>query len=224
MTPPPVSGNPPPKKKGNAVPVQRSASQQAALDKQQAAADLTAQNAKAKAADQQLAQIVNLLIAGHSYESIAAGIGASADDVEKMVTAGAARFVRTQPALRTYVRNFVGSKITKMIEVNWAEATDPKAVDRLANQDRVLKMLDRLAKLHGADAPIQSEVKVEAAPETVEAMVKALAARQGQAYDENVFDVDTDVFDVEVLEDAAQEELDQASADVEVPQPDDEDL
>lgn len=148
-----------------------------------------------------LAQIVNLHLAGFSLADIGAQIGATADEVDRMLTQDAARYVRNQPALRAYVRNWVSSKYMTMIEADWPEASDPNAKERLENQDRVMRMLDRMAKLHGAEVPSQSEVKVDAAPEAVERLVAALAAGQGLGYDANIFDV----VDADVVEDAVTE-------------------
>ena len=74
----------------------------------------------------------------------------------------------------------------------------------LEHQDRALRILDKMAKLHGAEAPVQSEVKVESAPEAVEKLVSALAAQQGLGYDVGVFDV----VDAEVVEDAVSQSAD----------------
>jgi hypothetical protein len=171
--------------KHKAVPLVRTPSQKKAIAKKQAA-DEAAALEKANAA--RLAQIVNLHIAGFSLAEIGAQIGASAAEIDRMLTADAARYVRNQPALRTYIRNWVSKKYTTMIEADWEAASDPTHRDKLENQDRVVRILDRMAKLHGAEMPVQSEVKVDAAPEAVEALVSALAAGRGLAYDTSIFD------------------------------------
>src|ERR1700751_2145238 len=174
--------------------------------------------AATKAAKQQLdhanavrlAQIVNLHLAGMSLGEIGAQIGATADEGDRMLAPDAARYVKSQPALRVYVRNYISSKYTELLDAVWDDATDKTSSGKvnvggfdlkLASQDRAIKILDRMAKLHGADAPVQQGVKVDAAPETVENMVKILAARSGQAYDDSVFDV----VDAELVEDAVDE-------------------
>jgi hypothetical protein len=136
-----------------------------------------------------LAQIVNLHIAGYSLAEIGASIGASAQEVDRMLQEDTARYVRTQPALRTYVRNWVSERYTQLLDAVWEDATDKHGKEKLEHQDRALRILDRMAKLHGAEAPTQTEVKVEAAPEAVEQLVAALAAAQGLGYDVDVFDV-----------------------------------
>lgn len=161
-------------------------------------ANAAAKQALEQANAQRLAQIVNLHIAGYSLTEIGASIGATADEVDRMLSLDAARYVRSQPALRTYVRNWVSERYTKMLDANWDKAVDKTAPDRLENQDRVLRVLDSMRKLHGADAPTQTEVKVEAAPEAVEKLVSALAAGQGLGYDVDVFD---DVVDADWSED-----------------------
>lgn len=161
-------------------------------------ANAAAKQALEQANAQRLAQIVNLHIAGYSLTEIGASIGATADEVDRMLSLDAARYVRSQPALRTYVRNWVSERYTKMLDANWDKAVDKTAPDRLENQDRVLRVLDSMRKLHGADAPTQTEVKVEAAPEAVEKLVSALAAGQGLGYDVDVFD---DVVDADWAED-----------------------
>lgn len=148
-----------------------------------------------------LAQIVNLHIAGYSLSQIGAAIGATADEVDRLLQADAARYVRSQPALRVYVRNWVSERYTRLLEAVWDEATDKTHREKLENQDRALRILDRMTKLHGAEAPVQSEVKVEAAPEAVEKLVQALAAGQGLGYDTSIFDV----VDAEVVHDAHDE-------------------
>lgn len=161
--------------------------------------------AQTKAQEQaaQLAQIVNLHIAGYSLAQIGASIGATADEVDRLLTTETARYVRSQPALRTYVRNWASEKYTQLLDAVWAEATDRNHPEKLENQDRAVKIIDRMVKLHGAEAPVQSEIKVEAAPEAVEKLVSALAAGQGLDYDLSVFD--GDVVDAEVISDAVDE-------------------
>jgi hypothetical protein len=182
-------------RKGAAVPLVRTPKQTKALE---ARAEKQTLEAAAKANAARLAQIVNLHIAGFSLADIGASIGASADEVDRLLTQDAARYVRSQPALRTYVRNWISSKYMTMIETDWAQATDPKHGEHLEHQDRVMRMLDGMRRLHGADAPVQSEVKIDAAPEAVEKLVAALAATQGLGYD-------MDIFDADVVEDALAE-------------------
>jgi hypothetical protein len=66
-------------------------------------------------------------------------------------------------------------------------------------------------------------VKVDAAPEMVEAMVEVLSRQKGQGYDDSIFDV----IDAEVVTDAhdqAVDALEEASLNVPVPTEDDEDF
>lgn len=184
--------------KHKAVPVVRTQAQVRAAARAEAKAEAMALE-KANAA--RLAQIVNLHIAGFSLAEIGASVGASADEIDRLLTNDTARYVRNQPALRTYVRNWISKKYMTMIEADWDEATDKNSSEKLENQDRVMRMLDRMAKLHGAEMPVQSEVKVEAAPEAVEKLVQALAAGQGLGYDESIFDV----VDAEVVSEASDE-------------------
>lgn len=150
----------------------------------------------------QLAQLVNLHIGGWSLTEIGNALGMSADEVDRLLASESARYVRSQPALRVYVRNWISDKFTSMIEADWEAATSKKDPTKLEHQDRVIRMLDRMARLHGADAPTQTEVKVEAAPEAVEALVNALAAGKGMGYDTDIFD---DVIDAEVVHEAAEQ-------------------
>lgn len=205
--------------KGAATPLVRSRKQSRALAKRAEEQSLAAAE-KAHAA--RLAQIVNLHIAGFSLAEIGAAVGASAEEIDRLLTADAARYVRSQPALRTYVRNWISKHYTKMLEADWDAASDATHRDKLENQDRVLRILDRMAKLHGAEAPTQQEIQVSAAPEAVERLVAALAAGQGLGYDESVFDV----VDVEVVEDAVSQvdaALEVSRNAVEQPQEGDED-
>ena len=160
-----------------------------------------------------LAQVVNLHLAGYSLADIGAAIGASAEEVDRMISTDATRYVRSQPQLRTWVRNWTSGKYTELLEAVWAEASAkadaipegrtapvPHKV-RMDSQDKALRILDSMRKLHGADAPTQTEVKVEAAPEAVEALVRSLSRDQGLDYDETVFDV----VDAEVVHDAVEQ-------------------
>lgn len=174
---------------------------EAALTPQQKAAATRAANKREaerleKAKAQRLAQVVNLKIAGYSFEDIGQSIGATAKEVEAMLAQDVARYVRSQPALRVYVRDWVSSKYTKMLDAVWDEATDKDHPKKLEHQDRAMRILDSMRKMHGADLPVQSEVKIETAPEAVEKLVSALAASQGMGYD-------TNIFDAEVIEDEA---------------------
>lgn len=154
-----------------------------------------------RAESKKLAQIVNLHLAGYSLSDIGDAIGSTSEEVEAMLTKDTAKYVRTQPALRAYVRNFVSGKYTKLLEANWDEATDPSAPRQLEAQDRSIKILERMAKLHGAEMPVQSEVKLDAAPEAVDKLINALASGQGYGYDDSVFDV----VDAEIVHDAVTE-------------------
>lgn len=168
------------------IPVVRSAKQR------KAAARAAAKRAEAEALrtqGQRLAQIVNLHIGGYSFADIAISIGATEAEVERLLMTETARYVRTQPALRIYVRNFVSEKYTKLLDNVWDRAMDEKHEANLDAHDRALKILNNMAKLHGAAAPTQTEVTVDAAPDAVERLVAALASAQGQGYDEAIFDV-----------------------------------
>lgn len=194
------------KGKGAAKALKRSKKQVELTVAQEAAArekaEAEAQKLREKAAAQRLAQIVNLHIGGMSLAEIGAEIGATADEVDRMLQNDAQRYVRSQPALRVYVRNFVSKHYADMLEVNLPIALDPTHAEKLDHQDRNIKILDKMARLHGAEAPIQSEVKVEQAPEAIDRIVAALASQGGlSTYDADVFDLDED--DVtEVIEDA----------------------
>lgn len=208
------------------IPVKRTKKQQAAAERaareKQEAHDLAVQQTAAKEHAARLAQVVNLHIAGFSLAEIGASIGASADEVDRMLANDTQRYVRNQPALRTYVRNFVSGKYTSLLEAVWDEATDKTHPHKLENQDRALRILDRMARLHGAEAPVQSEVKVDAAPEAVEALVNALAQGHGLGYDVDVFDVE--VISDETVHEAVQQThaaLESSSHEVEQPQPED---
>lgn len=193
-----------PVKKG-AVPLKRTKKQIAAQQKRaeadEAARELAIQQGAQKARAAQLAQIVNLMIGGFSITDVAASIGATVPEVERMLAEETQAYVRTTPALRTYVRNFVSGKYIELLEAVIHEATDRNHGQKLENSLQAVRILERMARLHGADAPTQSEVKIEAAPEAVDRIVKALAAQEGLGYDESIFD-DPDIIDVEVVHDA----------------------
>lgn len=175
-----------------AAPLVRSKRQQQAVVKRAeedaAAAALAAARTVTQQRAAQLAQIVNLHIGGYSLEAIGAAIGASADEVDRMLANETARYVKTQPALRTYVRNFVSGKYSELLDAVWTEATDRKHPEKLDNQDRALKILNNMARLHGAEAPTQTEIKVEQAPEAIDNLVQRISAAQGMGYDVSVFD------------------------------------
>jgi hypothetical protein len=148
-----------------------------------------------------LAQMVNLHIGGFSLDQIGQAIGCSAAEVDRMLSQDVGRYVRSQPALRVYVRNFISEKYLGLLDSVYAQATDETNNRQLDYQDRALRVLKEMARLHGAEMPVQSEIKVDAAPEAVEKMVEALAGRAGLAYDASIFDV----IDAEVIEDARTE-------------------
>lgn len=181
-----------PASKKNAVPLVRTKRQQRAsqaqAEKAQQAADLAQAQTAAQTRAATLAQIVNLHIGGYSLEAIGAAIGASADEVDRMLANETQRYVKSQPALRTYVRNYVSGKYSELLDAVWDEATDKKHPEKLDNQDRAIKILKDMARLHGAEAPTQTEVKVESAPEAIDQLVQRISAAQGMGYDMNVFD------------------------------------
>lgn len=169
------------------------------------------EQALARVEAQRLAQIVNLYIAGYSFDAIGAATGHTAAEIDRMLAKDTARFVKNQPALRNFVKSWISERYTTLLDTSWPIATDERHPKMLEAQDRALKVLDRMAKLHGAEAPSQTEVKVETAPEAVEALVQRIAAQQGYGYDMTVFD-ETAVFDTvaevvdgEVVHEAAQQ-------------------
>lgn len=194
--------------KGKAQALKRTARQQAVTKKAaaaQAAQDLREED---KAAAQQLAQMVNLVIAGHSLAAIGASIGKSADEVEQMLVRESGRYIRTQPALRAYARSLISEKTAGLLEATYDQAIDTKRPDQLDYVASVQKTLRDLARLHGADAPTQTEVTVGASDETVEALVATLAQGKGLAYNDDVFDLDPD--DVEEIVEASHREVEAA--------------
>lgn len=193
-------------------------------DEQREAHDRAVAEQKAEAQRQQLekanavqlAQIVNLHLAGYSLAEIGLTIGATEREVDRMLTKDTARYIKNQPALRTYVRNFISSQYMDLLAPVLPKAKDPSDPLFLESQDRALRTLDRMAKLHGAEAPVQKEITIESAPEAVEKLVAALADRSGLGYDESIFD--EDVMDAELVDDAVAEShaaLEAASAAVE---------
>lgn len=206
--------------KGAAVPLVRTPKQQQALEKQAAAELAKQQQLAEQAAAARLAQIVNLHIAGFTLAQIGAEIGATAQEVDRMLATDAQRYIRSQPALRTYVRNWVSAKYSDLLESVWDEATDKNHPQKLENHDRAQRVLAQMAKLHGAEAPTQAEVSVDAAPEAVEKLVAALSKAQGVGYNTDIFDLDDeDVTEVGAeIHDTAHAALEQASNHVGEPQ------
>jgi len=188
------------KPKGKALAITKTPAQKAA-ETQRAKREQAAALERANA--QRLAQIINLTISGHSLADIAIATGSTVDEVERLLTTDMSRYVRSQPALRVYVRNFISSKYAKLLEADWKDATVDDPTDyrkKLEHQDRVLKILREMDRLHGAAAPTQSEIKVDAAPEAVEALVNRLSSAQGLGYDAAIFDV----VDAEVVHEAVE--------------------
>lgn len=225
-----------PPAKGKARPLVRTkrqvATTVAADEAAKAKAEKDAQALRDKESAARLAQIVNLHIAGISLAEIGASIGATADEVDRMLQQDAQRYVRSQPALRIYVRNYISKQYADLLGVDMPVALDPLHEEKLEHQDRVIKILDKMAKLHGAEAPVQSEVEVKAAPESIDQMVAALSAQAGRAYDVNVFDDDDEeIYDAEVEEvgvddlvSATTKALEVSGNAVEDDQPDDEEF
>lgn len=185
-----------PQAKKGGVPMVRSGKQIAAARRaaERAEAERLAAEAKTAADDhnKRLAQIVNLYIGGYSLSQIGGAIGATEAEVDRMLNHETARFVKNQPALRVFVRNFISEKYLGLLEAVHDQAVDtghPKQLEYVAAANKVLAQMGRL---HGAEAPTQAEVKVESAPEAVEAVVRAIAAAQGRGYDTDIFDLDED--------------------------------
>lgn len=174
-----------------ARPLKRSAAAQrraeALAEKQAAEKELAAAQTAAQAQAAMLAQIVNLHIAGYSLAAIGTAIGATEAEVDRMLTRETARYVKNQPSLRVYVRNFLSEKYLGLLEAVWDEATDKMHAEKLENQAQALRILNSMGRLHGAEAPTQSEVKVEAAPATVDDLVSRISAAQGLGYDADIF-------------------------------------
>lgn len=212
------------KKKGAQPAVVLTEQQKAARETARAEARAEQQRqALEKANALQLAQIVNLHLAGYSLSEIGLSIGATEREVDRLLTQNTARYIKNQPSLRAYVRNYISGQYLELLGPVMPKATDPSDPLFLESQDRALRTLDRLAKLHGAEAPVQKEVTIEAAPEAVEKLVAALADRSGLGYDESIFDgeFEEDVADAVEQQHAA---LEAASAEVERPSEGDDSL
>lgn len=160
----------------------------AKIERDRLGAEAAERETAAKAAAARLAQVVNLTIAGFSYEEIGAQIGATPAEIEQMLERDAARFVRSQSSLRTWVRKFVSGKYLGMLDSVYEEAVDKQNKDQLEYQLAAVRVLERMTKLYGADMPTQAEIKVEAKPEAVERLVQQLAAGEGLGYDTSIFD------------------------------------
>jgi hypothetical protein len=178
------------------VPMVRSKKQIEAARKAAERAEAERLAAESKTAAQEnakrLAQIVNLHIGGYSLAQIGAEIGATEAEVDRMLMSETARYVKTQPALRTYVRNFISEHYLALLEAVHDQAVDqghPKQLEYVAAANKVLAQMGRL---HGAEAPTQAEVKVESAPEAVNKVVEAIAQAVGRGYDTDIFDLDED--------------------------------
>ena len=185
--------------KGKAVPVTRRKKKTVSKTVSKQAIPGSAQaEATARVEAARLAQIVNLHIGGFSLAQIGDAIGATEKEVDRILTQDVGRYVRSQPALRVFVRNFISEKYLGLLDSVYTQATDSTNNRQLDFQDRALRVLKEMARLHGAEMPVQSEIKVDAAPETVQKMVEALAGRAGLGYDDSIFDV----IDAEVIEDA----------------------
>lgn len=161
---------------------------------------------------QRLAQIVNLQIAGYSLAQIAAGSGTTVAELERLLTKDTGTFVRTLPAMRAHARSRISGELHAMTEAVREMALNPTKIveidgeavevanDRMLDaQDRMLRNVKELAKLYGAYAPTQTEVKIENAPEAVERLIQKIAEAEGLGYDSSVFD--DDIEDAEIVED-----------------------
>lgn len=179
--------------KGAAVPLRRTKKQIAAAEakaeRDRLGAEAAEKETRVKAAAARLAQVVNLTIAGYSYEEIGISIGASPDEVERLLTQDAQRFVRSQSSLRVWVRNFVSGKYLGLLDSVYDQAIDKNNSDQLEFHLAATRVLKEMARLHGAEMPTQAELKVEATPEAVDKMVARLAAGAGLGYDTDIFDV-----------------------------------
>lgn len=167
-----------------------------------------------RAEQQQLAQIINLHIAGYSLAEIGTAIGATAEEVDKMIQGSSTRYIKNQPALRAYVRNYVSGKYTALLDTVWDQATDKTDPRMLEAQDRAMKLLNNMAKLHGAVAPEQKEITLDSTPEAVERLVNVLAAQRGQGYDMDIFD--GEVVEGEVLSETVHQAAEQSAKALEV--------
>lgn len=187
------------KAKGRALPV-KAGKNPAKVTKKTAVPGSAQAEATARVEAIQLAQIVNLHIAGYSLADIGASIGATAEEVDRMLAKDVARYVRSQPALRAFVRNWISEKYNGLMDASYPQAIDKTNEKQLEYYDRVLRTLNQMGRLHGAEMPVQSEVKLDAAPEVVQAMVEAIAEKQGFGYDDSVFD-EEEIEDADIVED-----------------------
>jgi phosphoglycolate phosphatase-like HAD superfamily hydrolase len=138
-------------------------------------------------------------------------MGASPTDIAKTLNYSsayrAARAVEralasaaNDPLEREQMRKLIGKRLDRLLSAVMGNALDPNNPNQLAFHARALAVVDRQAKLYGADAPLQ--VQVNAADEQILAFVEMVspnAAADKLAIEADPM-ADEDIVDAEVID------------------------
>ena len=118
-------------------------------------------------ADMLRRQAVQLRMAGCTLEEIGKQIGRSKGSVSKYINQALAEFARDTEEAIAEVKRMEDARIERLIRAHWPQAIK----GHLAATDRVIRLMERKARLHGLDAPQRKELTgKDGGPVAVEGM------------------------------------------------------
>lgn len=137
---------------------------------------------------------VALLVYGASYTEIKNRLGYSSAYRARMACERALAASADSEEDRDKMRLLIGKRLNRLLSSHMAQAVDPKNPAQLAYSARVLAIIDRQAKLYGADAPTQIQITPsdQYIQEFLEMVVPMAKADQDQ--------IEADIMDADVVE------------------------
>lgn len=144
---------------------------------------------------------VALLVYGASYTEIKNRLGYSSAHRARIACERALAASADSEEDRDKMRLLIGKRLNRLLASHMAKAVDPKEPAQLAYSARVLAILDRQAKLYGADAPTQ--LQISATDSVIEEMVAVLSPTASSDLEQVEYDItqaDEDIEDAEVIE------------------------
>lgn len=137
---------------------------------------------------------VALLVYGASYTEIKNRLGYSSAYRARMAIERALASSADSEEDRDKMRLLIGKRLNRLLASHMAQAVDPKNPNQLAYSARVLAIIDRQAKLYGADAPTQIQITPsdQYIQEFLEQVIPMAKADQEQ--------IEADIMDADVIE------------------------
>lgn len=138
---------------------------------------------------------VALRIAGASWSDIARTVGYSSAHRARQAVERALADTADDPEDRAAQRNLADRRLNRLLQSVMGKAVDPMNPDQIAFNRQALALVDRIARLHGVDAPTAVEYTTPSAERVAQVVGQVIGLiRTEQA-------AEADIIDAEIVED-----------------------